>query len=105
MSAMTHQIILHLDGARLFNALVAKKEFPGKIMDPFFIASPFVLTKVSVAPPVVCSSATRNLFVRREGFVRYSEEACGRQDFWQQPLCMHWIIMLKDLPSITHMRK
>lgn len=25
----THQIILHLDGARLFNALVAKKEFPG----------------------------------------------------------------------------
>ncbi len=25
----THQIILHLDGARLFNALVAKKELPG----------------------------------------------------------------------------
>ena len=65
---MQHQLILHLDGARLFNALVAKNEKPA-IMEHFFIAFPFVLIKVSDARPVVCLLGTEK-FIHQARRVR-----------------------------------
>ncbi len=91
-----HQLILHLDGARLFNALVAKNEKPGDHGTLFHSIS--VCFNKGLGCPAGSILLGTEKFIHQARRVRkVFGAACARQDFWQQPLCMRWIIILKDL--------
>src|SRR6185312_7556197 len=87
-----NKLNLHLDGARLFNALVARHEKPADY-GSLFHSIPFVLIRDWDARREAYCWGHQILSGRPEEFAKYSAADCVRRDSWRQPLYTHWNIM------------
>lgn len=95
-----HGLAYHLDGARLWNALVAKKEDPlayGAIFDTISVC----LSKGLAAPSVRYWWEVGNLWIRPYAYARSLEAVCAKRDFWPLRAFMPWTIMWSAWPRIT----
>ena len=93
---------LHLDGARLWNALVAKNESPkkyGAIFDSISIC----LSKGLGTPVGSLLLGKKDYIKQARWFVRFLAAACGRPGTWQLRGSMRWRTISNDCRKIICM--
>ena len=93
-----HGLGLHLDGARIFNALTVTGEAPeawGRRFDTLSVAR-------RSGP---CSSAAGNGSPPREGCANGWAVACGRRDCSRRHACMRWTTTCNGSLTITAVRR
>jgi threonine aldolase len=99
---LQHNLKLHLDGARLFNALVAKNENArqyGKVFDTISIC----LSKGLGTPVGSLLIGPQALSKRPAGSGKYLAAVCARQVLWRQPACTRLSIISAGWQKIINM--